>query len=75
MTFEIDIWHAGSTLSYLGQVRSSLRRYTSAVYAVAVCSSVSLSVRHTPVMYRNCWTNRVGVWHRGYHWLILHCVI
>jgi len=29
-------------------------------------SCVRLSVRHKPVLYRNDWTNRAGIWHTGF---------
>ena len=41
------------------------RRNASAVYTVIMCPSVRLSVRHKPILYRNDWSNRTDVWHRG----------
>jgi len=34
------------------------RRYARAIYAVVMCPSFCLSVRHKPVSYRNDWTSR-----------------
>ena len=38
-------------------------------YHAALCGrpvSVTLSVCHTPVLYRNDWTNQAGFWHEGF---------
>ena len=31
---------------------------------MALCPSVSVSVCHKPLLHRNDWTNRAGIWHR-----------
>jgi len=42
----------------LQSVFFTARRYASVVFAVVVCPSVRLSVRHKPALYRNYCTNR-----------------
>jgi len=50
-------------------------------YATCMHSVVMLwpdvcpSVRHKPVLYRNCWAGRAGIPHSGYPRPILHCII
>jgi len=38
---------------YNVSIRSTTRRYASALYAVVLCLSVCLSVCHKPVLYQN----------------------
>jgi len=49
----------------------AVRRCAGAVFAVVVCPSVC----HKPVLYRNDWTNRAGLWHRGFLPPVPHRVV
>jgi len=42
--------------------------------AVGLCPSVSVSVCHKSVFYRNGLTNRAGFWHVNFLPPVLHCV-
>jgi len=49
-------------------------RYATAVYAVVVCLSVCLSLRHKPVLHRNDRTNWVVLGHGGFLPPVPYCV-
>ena len=50
-----------------------MRRYASAVWAMALCPSVCLS--QVGIVYRNGWTDQTRFSRAGYNRLIPHCVI
>ena len=53
----------------------TVRCYASAVFAVVLCPTIYLLVRHKPVLCRNDWTNRADFWFGGFFLPVPHCVV